>query len=115
MKSPGHLMATLRDKLDLGRDDGDKEEQPPERPTKKQVDKHERGDRDRDGVHGAGRHTNHPHSELLLPPDTKNYDIYGTLFKRRGGMGRILGWKPRLFTLYKGEERGKGCQRVPAR
>ena len=41
-------------------------------------------------------------AEIPTPADPKEYELMGTLFKRRGGIGRILGWKPRLFTLYKG-------------
>jgi len=41
--------------------------------------------------------------ELSTPADVKGYEMVGTLFKRRGGIGRLLGWKPRLFTLYRGK------------
>ena len=41
--------------------------------------------------------------ELPTPGDAREYELVGTLFKRRGGIGRLLGWKPRLFTLYKGK------------
>jgi hypothetical protein len=39
---------------------------------------------------------------VAVPADIREYEIYGTLFKRRGGVGRILGYLPRLFTLYQG-------------
>jgi hypothetical protein len=39
----------------------------------------------------------------LVPGDVREYDIYGCLFKRRGGtVGKFLGWKPRLITLHQG-------------
>ncbi|KAM3568523.1 hypothetical protein VYU27_009355, partial [Nannochloropsis oceanica] len=41
--------------------------------------------------------------ELPAQGDGGGYELVGTLFKRRGGIGRLLGWKPRLFTLYKGK------------
>lgn len=39
----------------------------------------------------------------------RDYEAYGMLFKRRGGMGRVLGWKPRVFTLYKGTDLNMRC------
>jgi hypothetical protein len=41
--------------------------------------------------------------EFKLPERVEDYDVIGTLYKRRGGWGKHLGWKPRAFTLYQGE------------
>lgn len=41
--------------------------------------------------------------DLKIPDKVDDYDVVGTLFKRRGGWGKHLGWKARAFTLYQGE------------
>lgn len=41
--------------------------------------------------------------DLKIPERVEDYDVVGTLFKRRGGWGKHLGWKARAFTLYQGE------------
>lgn len=99
--SPANLLERLRDrgeKGDRGGERGDNrseegagagEERRPEK-----AGRHER--------HSTLRHTLTGYGEGAMPKKLEDYECLGLLFKRRGGMGRILGWKPRLFTLYRG-------------
>lgn len=32
----------------------------------------------------------------------EGYEVASTLYKKRGGWGKHLGWRPRAFTLYQG-------------
>jgi len=40
--------------------------------------------------------------DLKIPERIEDYEVFGTLFKKRGGWGKHLGWKARAFTLYQG-------------
>jgi hypothetical protein len=44
--------------------------------------------------------------DLRLPDKMEEFDLVGTLFKRRGGWGKHLGWKYRAFALYQGRLMG---------
>lgn len=37
------------------------------------------------------------------PERVEEYEVASTLFKKRGGWGKHLGWRPRAFTLYQGK------------
>lgn len=41
--------------------------------------------------------------DFKYPERLDQYDLRGSLYKKRGGWGKHLGWKLRAFTLYQGE------------
>lgn len=100
--SPANLLATLRDR-DKDKERGDREKQIDRAaaedgpmPERLPLVRHERSATLRNMVLTG-------YGEGCTPKRLDEYECWGLLFKRRGGMGRILGWKPRLFTLYRGE------------
>ncbi|KAM3568042.1 hypothetical protein VYU27_009829, partial [Nannochloropsis oceanica] len=63
-----------------------------------------RGDSGGEGGEEGGRHFHSEGGEehIPIPDSVDGYEVSGTLFKKRGGWGKHLGWRPRAFTLYAG-------------